>query len=218
MHTIYKTKDGEIVRSVTEVITKNLGWGKEELMSWVKKMSFSGIDYKEVFNKAGNIGTITHELVNCYLRHKPIPMFVDYKKEDIEKAKGNFLLYLDWEKKHKINLIGNEIPLVSERYRYGGTLDKIAIVDSELAIVDFKTSNTIWPEMLIQLSAYGNLWEENNNEKVKKFIILHLNGTCKPYYFKSLETEFDVFYHLLIIEAGKKKIENKLKKGGEKEK
>jgi len=50
---------------------------------------------------------------------------------------------------------------VSETHRFGGTLDLILRTPQGLAVGDFKTSNAVYSDYLIQLGAYALLWEEN---------------------------------------------------------
>ena len=68
--------------------------------------------------------------------------------------------YLRWADTTKMEIVQQEIPLVSEKYLFGGTPDAI-MVRGELALGDWKTSNGIYPDYLIQLAAYKVLWEEN---------------------------------------------------------
>jgi hypothetical protein len=69
--------------------------------------------------------------------------------------------YLKWADTTKIEIVEQEIPLVSEKYQFGGTPDAI-MVRGELALGDWKTSNSVFPDHIIQLAAYKELWEENN--------------------------------------------------------
>jgi hypothetical protein len=60
-----------------------------------------------------------------------------------------------------------EKPLVSELHRYGGTPDAVLrLPDGRLAMGDWKTSNGIYRDYLIQVAAYTILWEENGNEPI----------------------------------------------------
>jgi len=54
-----------------------------------------------------------------------------------------------------------EITLVSEAHRFGGTPDAIGYLDGKLCLLDWKTSNAVYSDYLIQLAAYKVLWEEN---------------------------------------------------------
>jgi len=63
-----------------------------------------------------------------------------------------------------MEIVEQETPLVSEKYQFGGTLDAI-MVNGELALGDWKTSNAVYPDHIIQLAAYWKLWEENNPDR-----------------------------------------------------
>lgn len=207
-HTIYKNKNDKEIPSVTTIIGENLGWGKEALMKWA---SVKKLNYEEIRDNSASIGTITHEMIHCYLTKKPFPMFVEYSKEQINEAKDKFNRFLEWEKGNPFQLIASEILLVSEKYQYGGTIDIIGIlnIDNNLSIIDIKTSNWVWPEMLIQIAAYGKLWEENNKTKIQAYYILNID---RLYGFKYLDNEFDIFLNLLNIAKKRKMVEGKIKK------
>jgi hypothetical protein len=63
----------------------------------------------------------------------------------------------------KLEVRHTEVSLASEKHKFGGTLDAIGIVNGSngLALIDWKTSNSIYPDYLYQLAAYQLLWEEN---------------------------------------------------------
>jgi hypothetical protein len=48
-------------------------------------------------------------------------------------------------------------------YGFGGTPDAI-VVNEKLALGDWKTSSAIYGDYLLQLAAYGQLWNENHPE------------------------------------------------------
>jgi hypothetical protein len=51
---------------------------------------------------------------------------------------------------------------VSEAYRFGGTPDFVLrMPDGKLAMADLKSSNGIYRDYLMQVAAYGLLWNEN---------------------------------------------------------
>ncbi len=60
----------------------------------------------------------------------------------------------------KLEIHHAEVPLVSERYRFGGRLDAIGVVGNEMVLVDWKTSNSVYLDYTLQLAAYSLLWEE----------------------------------------------------------
>ena len=85
----------------------------------------------------------------------------------LAKANGAYLAYLTWERQSKVEFLVVEPTLVSEEYRFGGTIDFIGGIDGEIVLGDFKTSNAIYPDHLIQVAAYRHLWEEHHpDEKI----------------------------------------------------
>src|SRR5207253_4465534 len=47
-----------------------------------------------------------------------------------------------------------DITVFSEKYGYAGTIDYICKIDGKTFIIDFKTSQQVWPEYELQVSAY----------------------------------------------------------------
>ena len=81
-------------------------------------------------------------------------------KEVAEQALQGYENYVRWEATTNMQIVSAETPLVSEKYLFGGTPDAV-MVNDQLAIGDWKTSNAIYPDYLIQLAAYRHLWEIN---------------------------------------------------------
>jgi hypothetical protein len=70
---------------------------------------------------------------------------------------------LAWERSSHVELSHTEVPLVSSRHRYGGTLDATGVCATAAgrALFDWKTSNSVYGDHLFQLAAYRMLWNEN---------------------------------------------------------
>lgn len=70
---------------------------------------------------------------------------------------------MDWEKGKKIKYIASELPLISEKHRFGGMLDIYAAINDKLTLLDLKTCKAIYDEMKTQVGGgYLILLEENN--------------------------------------------------------
>jgi hypothetical protein len=76
------------------------------------------------------------------------------------QALGAFDAYKEWKAQTSLDVAEAEISLVSNVHRFGGTLDAL-FVRGALALGDWKTSNSVYADYLIQLGAYAILWEEN---------------------------------------------------------
>ena len=58
-------------------------------------------------------------------------------------------------------IIATENSYVSEKYQFGGTIDAIGKdTQGRIVLVDWKTSNSVYQDYLIQLAAYALLLEE----------------------------------------------------------
>src|SRR3990167_8265027 len=155
----YHTKDGKRVPGVTTV----LGRFKESggLIHWAWSLGKEGKDYREVRDKAADAGTLAHEMVDNLI-HKRTPIVPEgaYPQDIMDKAEKSFGAFQEWAAQTHLEVTHTEMPLVSERYRFGGTFDAI-LVNGKRAMGDWKTSNAIYGEYLSQIAAYAILWEEN---------------------------------------------------------
>lgn len=152
----YQLKDGTRVPGVTTI----LGRFKEAggLIHWAWQLGKEGKDYREVRDEAASAGTMAHEAVEAFIRGLPVKF--EGPEETVAKARKSFEAFHEWADRSQLRADKTELPLVSERYRFGGTFDAI-LVGGKRAMGDWKTSNSIYPEYLCQVAAYGILWEEN---------------------------------------------------------
>ena len=71
------------------------------------------------------------------------------------------MAYLDWVDQSNLSVEASEISLVSEQYQFGGTFDAV-LRGGHLRLLDYKTSNGLYPDMLVQVAGgYSLLWAEN---------------------------------------------------------
>jgi hypothetical protein len=154
--------DGEKVPGTTTVI----GRFKESggLLQWAFKQGQSGASsLYEQRDKAADIGTAAHAMIEAKLNgddpmetlHKLLPKDSD----DAAKAINAFDMYLKWEKQTGIKMLSKyqEIQFVSPQYKFGGTPDAIGEIDGEIVLLDWKTSNGVYQDYIIQLAAYRHL-------------------------------------------------------------
>jgi hypothetical protein len=160
-HPRYKLADGTVVPSVTTVLGRFKDAGG--LIHWAWSQGMDGKDYRETRDAAATAGTCAHAMVEAHIRgleFDPVP----YDPETLKKANTSFGAFLEWAKASQLKPAHTECSMVSETYRFGGTLDTI-LINGKLAIGDWKTSNGIYSDMLCQVAAYGKLWEENHPEQ-----------------------------------------------------
>ena len=73
---------------------------------------------------------------------------------------------------------------------YAGTIDLVCEIDGELYIVDLKTSQYVWPEHEIQISAYKHAYD-----KGAKLAILQLGyrRNQKGWKFTEVDDKYNLF-------------------------
>lgn len=91
------------------------------------------------------------------------------------------LSFIKWKDEVKPESIAWDLTVFSDKYNYAGTIDYLCKIDSEIFVVDFKTSAQVWTEYELQVSAYKNVLIEENpgipalgNTKDIKLMILQV--------------------------------------------
>jgi len=158
-HQKYYLLDGTRVDGVTTIIDRNLGWNKKTLMAWAKREALAGNDPDKVRDKAADIGTVAHFMIECHVKGDE-PDLSEYSPAVVDKAENCFIAFLDWAKANDVVYLDSEKQLVSEQYEYGGTRDLYAIVNGEHTIIDFKTGSGVYPEYWIQMAGLTRLQYE----------------------------------------------------------
>ncbi len=205
----YRLADGTVVPGTTTVI----GRFKESggLIFWAykrgKEHGLAGLAsarlYDEV-DKAADIGTMGHWLVEQHIHRSNSTAleleteFPGLSKEMYDTARDAYGAYLKWEQQTKLKIIDTEMGLVSEIFKYGGTPDAVGEIGGELCLVDWKTSNSVYTDMLCQLAAYRNLWNENHPENplvggshLCRFAKKH--GDFAHHYYPNLDDAWEQF-------------------------
>ena len=159
----YKLKDGTRVPGTTTIIGRFkesgglLYWACEQGKA-IERGEISSLYDKR--DEAAEAGTLAHSIVEAHINGEGWDISL-YPQEIQDQATQAFEAYLTWERMTKLEIIEQEMELVSETYRFGGCPDAIGKIDGKLCMVDWKTSNSVYQDYLIQLAAYKQLWEEN---------------------------------------------------------
>jgi len=101
-------------------------------------------------------GTFVHKITENF---KDTPEYMDSLPED---KKGYAIAYKNWTHDYNPTIICQEKTVVSKEYGFAGTLDIMARLNdsSKLTIIDKKTGKGIYPECVLQLSAYKQAMKE----------------------------------------------------------
>ena len=199
-HTVYKLMDGKRVPGAT-TITGLLN--KPYLVKWANNLGLEGIDSSKYTDEAAAVGTLAHAMVQAHLQKEEIDTAM-YSPIQVDLARNAVLSYLEWESRHKIEPIICEIPMVSEKMRFGGTVDCYCLLDGIPTLLDFKTGKAIYEEYFVQTSAYKELLIEAGHP-VERVQILRIGRdetegfeersiTDTSKYFRIFQNLLDVYY------------------------
>ncbi len=185
---IYKTVDGARVPSVTTVL-KMLGLSTEGLVRWAHRIGEQGISLDEARESSASVGTIAHAMIEAEIKGESLRLDgVDPTM--LEKARQAFEMWRDWARRTGYKPIAAETSLVSETHRFGGTFDCVAISGTS-TIIDWKTSAGIYAEHLLQIAAYGVLWQETHPEQpIESYGLLRLDRD-RPHFEYRLYSDLD---------------------------
>ena len=198
IHPAYKTREGVIVPSVTTVLGI---LNKPALIHWAWDLGIKGIDYRKYRDDKAEIGTLVHKQILDHLKGQ-VTIPSEYSLEQLTTAEICFNKYMEWESKQQLEPVLLEAQLVSEKYKFGGTLDNYCKLDGVPTLVDYKTSKAIYEEYFYQLAGYKILLEEHGHS-VKQCLILRIGRdetegfeVCKR---ENLETEEQIFLRCVEI-------------------
>lgn len=129
--------------------------------------------HKFTKDKAGEIGTAAHDwLENYWLQKmKAVESGEDFAVPplpDDPQVLNCVEAAIKWIEEHDIVPLIIEKPVYSRIHRVAGRMDKLALVDGRLSVVDWKSSKGIWPEYSLQTAAYASIFmEEFPDQEIK---------------------------------------------------
>lgn len=106
--------------------------------------------YKKKRDSAGNVGTMSHKLIESYIKSSTEPVFG--QGDDI--VKKIFENFKNWSVTNKVKFLESEKNVYSRELWIGGICDFVCEIDGKIYIGDVKTSSGIYPENFWQTSAY----------------------------------------------------------------
>jgi len=156
----YRNAAGDRIPGTTTII----GRFKESggLLQWAFKQGQSGAaNLYEKRDQAAEAGTLAHDMIEAHILGKAHAIAVGTDEVIAARANNAFSQFREWQELTRIEIVATEKPYVSERYQFGGTVDAIGRdTKGRIVLVDWKTSNAVYTDMLIQLAAYALLLEE----------------------------------------------------------
>jgi hypothetical protein len=122
---------------------------------------------KQIGQDAADIGTMAHGWIEAHLNGKEITM------DTFPLPAQNCINgYLAWEKDHKVKVIKTEQTFYHCVLDYAGTADAILEIDGELTMVDWKTSNAVYSNYVIQDWLYALADESQHGDRLYKQVAI----------------------------------------------
>ena len=199
-HKRYRLGDGQIIPGVTTIVGQ---LAKPALILWANRLGLDGIDSAKFVDDTAEIGVLAHSQITDGLQGRETD-FSSYDQNQRDAAAWCVRSWDTWCRGRKIEPILVEAPLVSEQNRYGGTLDLYAAVDGIETLIDLKSTNDIWPEHYVQVSAYRQLLIEAGHT-VDAVRILNIPRSKTAIfrevvlYPEGIDMNFEIFKHLLLV-------------------
>lgn len=184
-------------------------------VTWIASFYPKGVGfYKWLANKgwdeaealktaAGDKGSKVHRALEDLIAGKEVRMESMYENpstgldEELSVAEYEALLsFKNWTEDIHPTFLASELTVFSEVHDFAGTVDAICTIGETTYVVDFKTSQNIWPEHKLQLSAYrAALLESKKLEGNPKLAVLRLGyrRNERGYVFTDIEDNFDLF-------------------------
>lgn len=158
------------------------------LVKWIADKGFDEAEAIKV--AAGDKGSRVHKAIDMWLDGAEIKIDTKIATDDEEKeltAEENvcFKSFLDFYEKYKPTIVSHDYVLYGEGY--GGTVDIKCIIDGELGILDLKTSQNVYKEHELQVSAYKHADPEC--KEIKKLWILQVGYRRNKNKYKLTEVE-----------------------------
>lgn len=194
----YQSADGQSVPGVTTV-TGLLN--KPSLVRWANKLGLEGVEVSARTEQSARIGTLVHAMIQAELLGRDFDP-VGEDPAELEQAQQALSLFHAWREQHSLRPIHCETSFVSERLRFGGTVDCYCILDGRPVLLDFKTGRSIYDEYFVQLAAYARLLREQGYP-VEEVRVLRLGreggGQAEERAVSDTEKWFAVFQALLQV-------------------
>jgi hypothetical protein len=187
---------------------------KPALLVWANNLGLEGYKMGEYVDELAQVGSCAHAMVEAMLKNTE-PDLADFSKAQIDMAENSILSFLEWQKSNKLEVLQTELQLVSEKLKYGGTIDCYCKLNGLYTVLDFKTGKGIYDDYLFQVSAYKYLAIENGYP-VNQVGILQIGRTedegFSEVYLTDTQLHFKLFSYCLEIYN----LKNQLKFNGKK--
>jgi hypothetical protein len=197
---------------------------------------------REIKEKAGDTGTLAHNCIEDSIREArrvrlaneeavTVKKIINWPITD-ERSVNCVKAAFDWMNQHNVRWLETERKVYSLKYKYAGTMDGLALVDScdnpkckgckgtnfkdVLSLIDWKSSNGLWVDYLYQTAAYEFAYEEEKDINIVDRWILRLgkeDGEFDPWRIgpDDFKQDFQAFLYCLHLTQVHKAVKERMK-------
>ena len=156
--------------------------------------------------QAATAGTEVHKWVEEFIKSEKSP---DLPKDP--KVYNGVSAFLKWVDEFKVKFLSSERHIYSKKHKYAGIMDAEAVIRNKTCVVDFKTSNKIYPEYRLQVAGYQGAAEEESGKKYSgdKWIVRFgkEDGEFEAHQFGEQKEDFMAFLATLNLRKRLKELE-----------
>lgn len=116
------------------------------------------VAHRKKKESAGEFGTNVHSAIEKWINAQMLGVQVEVVLEGMEKKA--FDHFVKWAIDNKVKFLESEKHVYSRSLWVGGIVDIVCEIDGKRYVADIKTSSGIYPEAMIQTSAYAKFLEE----------------------------------------------------------
>lgn len=176
-------------------------------IAFYKWLADKGWDEAESIKQAaGDKGSKVHQAIEDALLGKEVMMDAKYPNNDGEEEELTLEEYTclvsfkDWFNEVQPKTIKTEFVVFNKTDNYAGTVDYLCKIGDETWLIDFKTSQSVWTEYELQVSAYRKALEIKG-QKIDKVGILQVGYRLNKRGWKmnEIEDRYDLFLHAKAI-------------------
>ena len=134
-------------------------------VAFYKWLADKGWDEAEAIkNAAGDRGSKVHQAIDALINKKSVKMddkfSVDGELQELTPEEYEVVMsFASWFNEVKPEVVKSEFVVWNEERNYAGTVDLLCKINGELWLIDYKTSQNLWPEHELQVSAYKHAVE-----------------------------------------------------------
>lgn len=158
-------------------------------------------------DKAKEIGSQVHALIEWNLRKNIGETVGSAPIIHAQEGLWAMMVWEDFSKAHDLRPSSIEQTVWSTQHRYAGTMDWVAELDGVQTVGDWKTGKAIYPEYLMQISAYMMALVEMGHAKkgVQGCLVRFPKLTTDPaaemriVLWEEAEQHFEVFLHVMQL-------------------